>query len=239
MTILFVAASPPGAEIAREGLPTWIFYLLLSLILLLVVFIFLRDRDLRERLDAFFSGAKKRVQRARLRNRLRREKRRRTETLAELGRKAWAARLPGEAYESFHANLALLEKDGSAKQAELQSIVSRALDLRKRHEEARRMAKRAKNPGISEEGAAGPDSREFRIEERRLKKDIAACEKEIRSGQAYLRSVEQRKREQFIELGNLVDLSRPESQDFVGLYVQVDKHNRNILHYMNEIEKFR
>jgi predicted PurR-regulated permease PerM len=54
---------PPGA---REGLPYWIFYTLLCIILLLVTFIFLRDKDLRQRLNSFFFSAKRQLIKLRL-----------------------------------------------------------------------------------------------------------------------------------------------------------------------------
>ena len=135
MTPLVSAQAAGASEIAREGLPYWLAGLLASVIVLLLVFIFLRDRELRHRINEFLSGAKKRVKRAQLRLRLKRERKRRTEALAELGRKAWAARLAGEAYESFHANLVLLEKEGRAKQSELQETLTRVLEIRKRQDE--------------------------------------------------------------------------------------------------------
>ncbi len=47
---------PPGSQ---EGLPYWILWFLLCIILLLLAFIFLRDKDLRQRLNRFLFGAKK------------------------------------------------------------------------------------------------------------------------------------------------------------------------------------
>lgn len=74
-----------ASSVAREGLPYWIFYLLLCLILLLFAFIFLRDKDLRLRLNEFLSGAKKRMKRTQMRIRLKRENKRKTDLLKELG----------------------------------------------------------------------------------------------------------------------------------------------------------
>lgn len=226
----FVSVQGAGVpEIAREGLPYWMAGLLVSVIVLLLVFILLRDRDLRHRVNEFLSGAKKRVKRAQLRLKLKRERKRRTEALGELGRKAWAARPEGEAYESCLANLAILEKDARAKQAELQETLTGLLELRKRQDEI----------DISGGGRSGlkadPGLRE---EERRLKKGVREGERKIRAGRAELRAIEERRAEQFIELGSLVDEARPDSPEFLGTYVQIDKHNRVILHFMNELEKF-
>ena len=97
MTPLVSAQAADAAELARKGLPYWLAGLLASVIVLLLVFIFLRDRDLRYRINEFLSGAKRRVKRAQLRLKLKRERKRRADALAELGRKSWAARLAGEA----------------------------------------------------------------------------------------------------------------------------------------------
>lgn len=229
MTPLVSAQAAGAPEIAREGLPYWLAGLLASVIVLLLVFIFLRDRDLRQRVNEFLSGAKKRVKRAQLRLKLKRERKRRTEALAELGRKAWAIRLAGEAYESFHANLVLLEKDGRAKQSELQEILTRVLEIKKRQDEI------AASAGGRSGKHADPGVRE---EARRLKKSASEGERRIRAGQAALRTIEERKVEQFVDLGDRVDAARPDVPEFLGSYVQVDKHNRLILHLMNELEKY-
>ncbi|MFW6132157.1 MAG: hypothetical protein ACOC5F_06145, partial [Candidatus Aminicenantaceae bacterium] len=53
-----VFSSQPPPETLKEGLPFWIFWLLLCVILLLTAFIFLRDKDLRKRLNNFFFNTK-------------------------------------------------------------------------------------------------------------------------------------------------------------------------------------
>ena len=229
MSPLASAQAAGVPEIAREGLPYWLAGLLASVIILLLVFIFLRDRAFRHRLNEFLSGAKKRVKRAQLRLRLNRERKRRTDALAELGRRAWAVRLPGEAFESYHANLALLEKDGRAKQAELQEILTRVLEARKRQDGI--SAASGRRAGRS----ADPVHRE---EIRRLRKIAREGERKIRAGQSVLREIEGRKTEQLVELGDRVDSARPDAAEFLDSYVQIDKHNRLILHHMNELEKY-
>ena len=77
---------PPGSS---EGLPYWTFWLLLFVIFLLFVFIFLRDKDLRRRLNLFFFGAKKKLIKLRLQARLRREYRRKAEIYRSLGKRIW------------------------------------------------------------------------------------------------------------------------------------------------------
>jgi hypothetical protein len=89
-------APPPEAA---EGLPYWTFWLLLCVILLLVAFIFLRDKDLRRRLSLFLFGAKKKLIKIRLQARLNRERRKKSEIMKGLGKKIWEndIKIPKEA----------------------------------------------------------------------------------------------------------------------------------------------
>jgi hypothetical protein len=80
----------PGSS---EGLPYWIFWLLLCFILLLLVFIFLRDKDLRRRINLFLFGAKKKLIKLRLHARLKRECRKKEDLIRDLGKKVWEDKL--------------------------------------------------------------------------------------------------------------------------------------------------
>ena len=225
--------------IAREGLPYWILWFLLCVILLLLAFIFLRDKDLRERLNEFMSGAKKRVKRAQLRIRLNREKRTKSESVKDLGRAAWAVRISGEKYQPFFQHLDLLEKEGGERQSEIRNMTALILELQKKQEDARQTKKRLQK--LKDEGQQ-PDIRELnaaREAEKSLKREAKDNERKIRSGQQALKEIDRQKAESFSRLGALIDEARPEQQEFLGLYVQIDKLNRKILYYMSEIEKFR
>jgi hypothetical protein len=88
---IFTRQAPtPGSS---EGLPYWIFWLLLCVILLLLVFIFLRDKDLRRRINLFLFGAKKKLIKMRLQARLKRECRKKEDQTKELGKKIWDDKL--------------------------------------------------------------------------------------------------------------------------------------------------
>jgi chromosome segregation ATPase len=78
---------PPGSN---EGLPYWIFWLMLLAILLLLTFIFLRDKDMRRRLDSFFAGFRKKIKKARLQQMLKREQKKIETTLHDMGESAWS-----------------------------------------------------------------------------------------------------------------------------------------------------
>lgn len=95
----------------QEGLPYWMFYFLLCIILLLVVFIFLRDKQLRMRISAFLAGARRRSVLIRLKFQLKRERLKRGSLLRELGKKAWEEGIPVRDGDFLQAELSkLLEK---------------------------------------------------------------------------------------------------------------------------------
>jgi len=204
-----------------------------------LTFIFLRDKDLRQRVNEFLSGAKRRMKRTQLQLRLNREKRRKAELLNELGKKVWADKLQAEKYQPFLDHLGQLEKQGLDSQAELKGILSKIIELRNNQEGAHQTYKQFLK---LKENGQHPDGHKIHAakeEEKRLKKEIKDFEIKIRTGQEAIQAIDRQKAEQFATLGTIIDEDRPEHKNFLGLYVQIDKMNRNILHYLNEIEKLR
>jgi len=86
LELIAFQASP---SLPKEGLPYWIFWLLLCLIVLLLFFIFLRDKALRMRLSSFLAGAKRRSILIRLRFKIKKENQKKGDLLQKLGAKAW------------------------------------------------------------------------------------------------------------------------------------------------------
>jgi chromosome segregation ATPase len=114
---LGLVAIQAAPSIQREGLPFWIFWFLLCFILLLVFFIFLRDKRLRMRLSAFLAGARRRSVLLQLKFKLKRERQGKATVLIKLGEKAWDedVRVPGS--ETLHAQLRdLLEERDDAQE---------------------------------------------------------------------------------------------------------------------------
>jgi hypothetical protein len=228
-----------ASSVAREGLPYWTFYLLLCLILLLVAFIFLRDKDLRMRLNEFLSGAKKRMKRTQMQIRLKRENKRKTDHLKELGRRAWGEKLSEPPLEPHFRSLDHLDRLRAEKQAELKDILARIIELQRKISAAGQAPQRPRKEENEGEPLAKPMRHAAKNEERQFRKEIQESEKKIREGQEFLKSIDIRKSEQFVRIGAILDDGRPEHKDFLGIYVQIDKLNRKILHYIDEIDKFR
>lgn len=169
---------------AREGLPYWTFWLLLSIILLLLFFIFLRDKDLRRRLSAFLSGAKRKMLRLRLQAKLRKERDKKSGLWKELGRKAWSEDIRIEGTTEVFLRLKVLEEEKSTRQMEwheiysqIESLGKQREDVRKSHHEAVRAEETLKKP--FEDRMA-----ELKGREKDLKKQRAQAERETRDAAA-------------------------------------------------------
>lgn len=118
-----------------EGLPFWIFWFLLCVILLLLVFIFLRDKNLRRRLSLFLSGARRRMLRLRLLAKLRRETEKKAVLWKDLGKKAWSDHVTAACVADECRKLAEFEEEMHAHQMAWHEVYSRIEALSREHEE--------------------------------------------------------------------------------------------------------
>ena len=122
LSSLFSFQAPP--EGVREGLPYWAFWFLICIILLLVILIFLRDKDLRKRVNAFFYGIKKKLKKMRLQVILKRIKQKRDVLIGELGKKVWENDIKVEHGEDIQSKLEDLESQRKKKLEELEKVQS-------------------------------------------------------------------------------------------------------------------
>jgi predicted nucleic acid-binding Zn-ribbon protein len=224
-------------ELQKEGLPYWIFWLLLCIILLLVAFIFLRDKDLRQRLNAFLSGAKRRMKRTQLQIRLNKEKRQKADLVRALGKRVWEGKIQNEKFLATFKELASLEGQDSGCQAELKDILAKIMTLKKEQEEARQ---RYKSLTKMKESGQQPDIEQARTAKdkaKHSKKEIKVLEKRILTGQATLKDIQSHKDRNFEQLGTFMDEKRLDLQEYQPIYAQIDELNRNILNLMSRIEK--
>ncbi len=165
---------------AREGLPYWAFWLLLCIIVLLLFFIFLKDKDLRRRLSAFLSGAKRKMIRMRLAARIRREKEKKARLWKELGRKAWSEEVRIEGTEETFRSLTALEEEKNRRQAEWQEVYARIEAL----ETAREKARSLRTTALEAEEAAVRAAEERRAGLLGREKDLGKRRSAARGGQA-------------------------------------------------------
>jgi len=125
MTNVLLQETAAAPDIAG-GLPYWLFWFLLCVILLLLATIFLRDKDLRRRMSAFLSGTRRRMLSLRLQAKLKREEEKKSALWRELGRRASVA--------AECRKLAALEEEMHARRMAWHEVYSRIEALGREHE---------------------------------------------------------------------------------------------------------
>jgi len=125
---------PPSG--GSEGLPFWLLWLLLCVILLLVALIFLRDKDLRRRISAFLSGARRHMLRLRLQAKLKSEKEKKRALWRELGKQAWNEDVHAACIDEECARLSVLDDEIGRHQKTWHDVYSRIEVLGREHDAA-------------------------------------------------------------------------------------------------------
>ncbi len=125
-------------EGSREGLPYWIFWILLCIIILLLAFIFLRNKDMRRRLDSFFFGIKKNLIKIRLHSILKREKTKQENFILEIGQKCWEEGIEISTGGAVLTKLASMEETLSTKRLEQKESEKKIQNLKKNLEKSQK-----------------------------------------------------------------------------------------------------
>jgi len=115
---------------SEDGLPYWIFWFLLCIILLLVIFIFLRDKDLRQRINSFLFAFRKKFLKIRLQTRLKMIKRKKSALISELGRMGWEKQAFPEKTDPVIEELQKLENQKKSHSEDLATIEKEIASLK-------------------------------------------------------------------------------------------------------------
>ncbi|HSA95641.1 MAG TPA: hypothetical protein VLJ16_06310 [Acidobacteriota bacterium] len=180
---------------AAEGLPYWLLWVLLCVILLLVAFIFLRDKDLRRRVSSFLSGARRHMVRLRLQVKLKKEKEKKASLWRELGKLAWSEDVQATCIEGECAKLAGLEEEIGRHQKTWHDVYSRIEVLGREHDAA---LKRYRGLVAEQEEARRPHQEEMLALANRKTEILEALESSLREAETagtQIRAVETDARE--------------------------------------------
>jgi len=126
--LAFISPQTPPPT-SSEGLPYWIFWLLICIIILMVFFVFLRDKNLRRRINLFLFGAKKKLIKLRFQMRLKREHRKKIEIFRELGQKAWQDIIEVHNSERVAVKLTRLDNEEKSLIKELITTEAKIIEL--------------------------------------------------------------------------------------------------------------
>jgi chromosome segregation ATPase len=132
---LELIAFPSTPAFESDGLPYWIFWFMLLIILLLGLFIFLRNKKLRTRISSFLAGARRRSILFRLRFQLKKERQKKVGLLKKLGEKTWGEDIRVQDDDSIRARLKELLEKKSAGQLEWDKAYAEIEKLHKQLEE--------------------------------------------------------------------------------------------------------
>jgi chromosome segregation ATPase len=171
------AQAPAGVP---EGLPFWLLWFLLCVILLLVAFIFLRDKDLRRRISAFLSGARRHMVRLRLQVKLKKEKEKKAALWRELGKLAWNEDVRGSCIDEECAKLSVLEGEIGHHQKTWHDVFSRVEVLGREHDAA---LERFRTLVAEQEEARRPHQEEMVALANRKKVILDALESSLREAE--------------------------------------------------------
>ena len=180
----FSLQAPPPPE--KEGLPYWIFWLLICIILLLVAFIFLRDKELRQRLSYFLFGAKRRMLLLRLQARFKKQNAKIRNLFRDLGKKAWDGGLRPEKSGNLCAGIKLLEEKRSSflkeseeieaqlsKLAEVREQLAQSLKTQIQSQESLKKPLQDKNRELNQKTPSLPEiRRDLEQEKKRIQTEI-------------------------------------------------------------------
>ncbi|GAF84301.1 unnamed protein product, partial [marine sediment metagenome] len=193
LSIFLFQIEPPGAP----GFPYWIFWLLVCIILLLITFIFLRDKDLRQRLNSFFSRAKRKFDKIRLQARLKKEKQKKEDLLKALGATTWKEGIKVKESEKTDKELNILENNKDRLLKEIKEADAKIKMLNKQLEEnSQKLDDRVKeketelNPYKEKMTKAKEKDKSLELDLTLKKKEIENASKNLKAAEKEVREIE-------------------------------------------------
>ncbi len=182
----------------KDGLPYWTFWLLISFILLLLVFIFLRDKELRRKMDEFFFRTRKKLIKYRHQRRMARENRKKERLIMELGQKAWERRIEITNGKKVFRELKYLEEKKTKLVKETEDIKTKisflntSLDENTKKVDARLSEKEEeKSPHVEKLLEFKGKEKEIETEVAEKQKELVRMTKDINSTKKDLHDVEE------------------------------------------------
>lgn len=224
------------AQPLQEGLPYWTFWLLLGVIVLLLFFIFLRDKELRRRIDFFFLSARNRSLQLHLHRQIKREKKRKEALWQQIGQITYKMRLSLPGTEALFMALDSLEAKRKHLETELAAIQENFARLE--------TTKGLWPPAGSNEAAKGGEAlaifrkkrgvppaeiKEMKAQGRFWKRRQAKIKEKIRD-------VEDHERAYFTTLGRVGDTWRLEEAQLQPLYDNIDQINLRLSHIEQRLD---
>jgi len=219
----------------QEGLPFWIFWFLLGIIGLLVLFIFLRDKELRRRIDFFFLSARHRSLQLHLRRQIKRERKRKSLLWAEMGLIVYQKRLLLNDAEAIFASLDSLEKKKAELQAESLKI-QQTLDYLGNVKTSSSLLSQQPVSAQTDESSSPAASFAATKISRKVKEEIKSWKRRRAKIEEKIKDLEEQERVYFLTLGRLSDTFRLSEESLYPFYQKIDAINLKLTHLEQRLD---
>ncbi|HAR35952.1 MAG TPA: hypothetical protein DCR87_03420 [Acidobacteria bacterium] len=209
-------------DLQKAGLPFWVFYLLLSLILLLIFINFLQKKDLRQKLSYFLAGPRRRFSRLRIQVLIKREQDKKAELLKRLGEFTSIQWPDLPEIEDIAREIRALEENNASLQAQWHRVYK---ELESRRAEKQQLL-------------SSPESEEkLKTRLAELDQEIAELEKTRAEIQASIIRTDELLEPYHETIGSIMYRLRPEREDLAFLYFQLDSLENKIRQLQEQLEK--
>lgn len=222
-----------AATLGKEGLPFWLFWLLVTLIGLLLFFIFLRDKDLRRRIDFFFLSARNRSLQIHLRRQMKREKKRKEKLWLDLGRVVYEHKLAIDGTEAIFRSLDALERKKQQIIGEL-DYVQNNLTIVQTQASSSPSVTPELNPELILNSKASPPNR-IHFDKDSLKSK-AAWQRKKNKLEEKIKDLEEQTEDFLITLGRITDTLRFKNEKLNPLYDKIDSVNLKLSHLEQRLD---
>ncbi|NPV82394.1 MAG: hypothetical protein HPY46_02250 [Candidatus Aminicenantes bacterium] len=209
-------------ELQKGGLPFWVFYLLLSIILLLIFINFLQKKDLRQRISYVLAGPRRRFSRLRIEVLLKREESKKSELLKRLGEMTSIQWPDLPEIKEISREIKTLEEKNTGLQVEWHRIYKQLENLRQ--EKTRLLS-----------SPVPEDNYKARLAQ--LETMIADREKELKRVQASIVATDEQLEPYHKTIGHIMYSLRPDREDLAFLYFQIDSLESKIRELKDRLEK--
>ncbi len=170
--------------VSSINIPLWVFWLLIGLIGALVILLFIRDRTLRMGLKKLFSTARRRVKKAQMESRIKKENKEKERALTELGQKAWSIGVKPKQGEDVIKNIESLEetktgflKENASFDSEIEMLQEAHEKYRKNEEEKIKEQEEQRSPHVEYLSQIKEDLKQAEADLSHIEKEVRTAEK--------------------------------------------------------------
>ena len=182
--VLFSGYFQQTDRASAMNIPVWVFWLLIGLIGVLAILFLIRDKALRSGLKKMFLSAKRKVKKAQVDSRIKKETKEKEKALAELGHKAWSIGVKPVKADEVIKNIESIEerqsgflKESAAFDSEIKKLQDTHETYKKAQEEKIKEQEEQRNPHVEYLSQIKEDIKHAEADSSHLEKEIRTAEK--------------------------------------------------------------